>query len=79
MQEYRFFDYDTHEYFYETMTEEELEAFLAEYKNVVKAHHIPMIHTNTIGGNQHKRGFREVLNKIHNKTAGSILNKTTEI
>lgn len=79
MPEFRFFDYDSHEYFYETMSEEELEVFLAEHKNVVKTHHIPQIHTNTIGGNQHKKAFREVLNKIHNTTAGSKLNKTTEI
>lgn len=79
MPKYRFYDYDTHEYFYETMTEEELALVLAEHKNIIRAQDIPNIHTNTISGNQHRQGFREVLNKIHNRTAGSVLNKTTEI
>lgn len=29
--------------------------------------------------NNNPNGFREVLKNIHNRTAGSILNKTTEI
>lgn len=32
-----------------------------------------------LGLNQHQRAFKEVLNKIHKKTPGSALNKTTEI
>jgi putative FmdB family regulatory protein len=33
----------------------------------------------SLGLNQHQRGFKEVLNKIHKKSAGSMLNKTTEL
>lgn len=79
MPKYRFYDYDTREYFYETMTEEELELVLAEHKNIIRAHDIPNIHTNTIGNNEHRKNFREVLNKIHQKSPGSTLNKTTEL
>jgi putative FmdB family regulatory protein len=32
-----------------------------------------------LGINEKQRGFKEVLNKIHKKTAGSILNRTTEL
>lgn len=31
----------------------------------------------SLGLNQHQRGFKEVLKKIHTKTSGSVLNKTT--
>lgn len=39
----------------------------------------PQINADPIGSNQHGKAFREVLNKIHNKTPGSKLNNTTEI
>ena len=39
----------------------------------------PQVNADPIGSNQHGKAFREVLNKIHNKTPGSTLNKTTEI
>lgn len=32
-----------------------------------------------LGLNQHQRAFKEVLNKIHKKAPGSMLNKTTEM
>ena len=32
-----------------------------------------------LGLNQHQRAFKEVLNKIHKRAAGSALNKTTEL
>lgn len=32
-----------------------------------------------LGLNQHQRGFKEVLNKIHSRTSGSVMNKTTEL
>jgi putative FmdB family regulatory protein len=32
-----------------------------------------------LGLNQHQRGFKEVLNKIHARAAGSALNQTTEL
>lgn len=39
----------------------------------------PQINCDPIGSNQHRRAFKEVLNKIHTRTAGSDLNKTTEL
>lgn len=41
--------------------------------------HAPQVNADPISGNQHRRAFKEVLNKIHNGTAGSTLNKTTEL
>lgn len=32
-----------------------------------------------LGLNQHQRGFKEVLNKIHQRTSGSAMNRTTEL
>lgn len=32
-----------------------------------------------LGLNTHQRGFKEVLNKIHKRTAGSAMNRTTEL
>lgn len=32
-----------------------------------------------LGLNQHQRGFKEVLNKIHKRTSGSAMNRTTEL
>ena len=39
----------------------------------------PQINADPIGGNQHGKAFREVLNKIHKTTPGSTLNKTAEL
>lgn len=39
----------------------------------------PQITCDPIGSNQHRKAFKEVLNKIHSKTSGSVLNKTTEL
>lgn len=39
----------------------------------------PQVNADPIGSNRHRKGFREVLNKIHTRTAGSTMNKTTEI
>lgn len=39
----------------------------------------PQINADPISNNQHRKGFKEVLNKIHQRTAGSTLNKTTEL
>lgn len=33
----------------------------------------------SLGLNQHQRGFKEVLNKIHKRTAGSAMDKTTNL
>lgn len=39
----------------------------------------PQVNADPLSNNQHRRGFKEVLNKIHSGTAGSTLNKTTEL
>lgn len=39
----------------------------------------PQVNGDPIGSNQHGKAFREVLNKIHQKTPGSQLNKNAEI
>ena len=39
----------------------------------------PQVNADPIGRNQHGRAFKEVLNKIHSSTAGSVMNKTTEL
>jgi putative FmdB family regulatory protein len=39
----------------------------------------PQVSADPIDGNQHRKAFREVLNKIHKKSPGSTLNKTTEL
>lgn len=39
----------------------------------------PQVNADPIGRNQHGKAFREVLNKIHNKTPGSTLNRVTEL
>lgn len=39
----------------------------------------PQVNADPISNNQHRKGFREVLNKIHQKSPGSTLNKTTEL
>lgn len=39
----------------------------------------PQVNADPIGRNQHGRAFKEVLNKIHSKTAGSVMNKTTDM
>lgn len=39
----------------------------------------PNVNADPIGSNQHRKAFREVLNKIHRNVPGSTLNKTTEL
>lgn len=39
----------------------------------------PQINADPIDGNQHRKAFSEVLGKIHSQTAGSILDKTSNI
>jgi len=39
----------------------------------------PQVNADPIGNNQHRKAFREVLNKIHTKSPGSTLNKNTEL
>lgn len=59
---------------------EEKDAYLAENPHLVQTYtKAPQVNADPIGGNQHRRAFKEVLNKIHSTTAGSTLNKTTEL
>lgn len=39
----------------------------------------PQINADPISSNQHRKAFREVLNKVHKGSPGSTLNKTTEL
>lgn len=39
----------------------------------------PQINADPIGSNQHRKAFREVLNKVHRGAPGSTLDKTTEL
>jgi hypothetical protein len=39
----------------------------------------PNITADPLSNNKHRRGFQEVLNKIHQRSPGSTLNKTAEI
>ena len=39
----------------------------------------PLINADPISNNQHRKAFREVLNKVHKGSPGSTLNKTTEL
>lgn len=39
----------------------------------------PQINCDPIGTNKHRRAFKEVLNKVHSRTSGSVMDKTTEL
>lgn len=39
----------------------------------------PSVNGDPLSGNQHRRAFKEVLNKVHSRSPGSVLNKTTEL
>lgn len=41
--------------------------------------HAPQVNADPISNNQHRKAFKEVLNKIHKSAPGSTLNKTTEL
>lgn len=59
---------------------EEKDAYLAENKHLVQTYtKAPQVNADPIGNNRHRKGFNEVLKKIHTKTSGSVLNKTTDI
>jgi hypothetical protein len=80
MPTYSFRNKTTGEIFDRIMRIDDRTTFLAENPDIEQVHlSAPQVNADPFGGNQHRRGFREVLNKIHSKTAGSILNKTTEI
>lgn len=39
----------------------------------------PQVNADPLSNNQHRKGFKEVLNQIHQRSPGSTLNKTTEL
>lgn len=80
MPTYSFRDKTTGEIFDKILRISEREQFLTDNPNLEQVlTQAPQINANTIGGNQHRKAFKEVLNKIHSKTAGSVMNKTTEL
>lgn len=80
MPTYSFRDKTTGEIFDKILRISEREQFLTDNPNLEQVlTQAPQINANTIGSNQHRKAFKEVLNKIHSKTAGSVMNKTTEL
>lgn len=56
------------------------EQFLADNPHIVPVLTAPtMIDPVRLGVRRHDNGFKEVLQKVHEKTVGSALNKTTTI
>ena len=59
---------------------EEKDEFLKENPHLVQTYtQAPQVNADPISNNQHRKAFREVLNKIHKGAPGSTLNKTTEL
>lgn len=80
MPTYTFRDKETGEQFDRIMKIADREQFLADNPNLETIIGAPSIGDSVrLGVRKHDQGFKEVLQKIHSKTAGSILNKTTGI
>jgi predicted nucleic acid-binding Zn ribbon protein len=80
MPTYSFRDKTTGEIFDKILRISEREQFLTDNPNLEQVLlYAPQVSTDSLSGNQHRRAFKEVLNKIHSKTAGSVMNKTTEL
>lgn len=80
MPTYSFRDKTTGEIFDKILRIAEREQFLTDNPNLEQVLlYAPQVSTDSLSGNQHRRAFKEVLNKIHSKTAGSVMNKTTEL
>ena len=80
MPTYSFRDKTTGEVFDKILRISEREQFLTDNPNLEQVLlQAPQVSTNSVSGNQHRKAFKEVLNKIHSKTAGSVMNKTTEL
>lgn len=80
MPTYSFRDKTTGEIFDKILRISEREQFLTDNPNLEQVLlSAPQVSTDPLSGNQHRRAFKEVLNKIHSKTAGSVMNKTTEL
>lgn len=80
MPTYSFRDKTTGEIFDKILRISEREQFLTDNPNLEQVLlYAPQVSTDSLSGNQHRRAFKEVLNKIHSKTVGSVMNKTTEL
>ena len=80
MPTYSFRDKNTGEVFEKVLRISEREQYLKENTHIEQVHlHAPQVNADHIGSNQHRKAFKEVLNKIHQRTAGSALNRTTEL
>lgn len=80
MPTYDFRNNETGEIFERFMSISAKEQYLKDHPHIEQILiNAPSVNADPIGGNQHRRAFKEVLNKIHSKTAGSMLNKTTEL
>jgi predicted nucleic acid-binding Zn ribbon protein len=80
MPTYSFRDKTTGEIFDKILRISEREQFLTDNPNLEQVLlYAPQVSTDSLSGNQHRRAFKEVLNKINSKTAGSVMNKTTEL
>ena len=80
MPTYSFRNKTTGEIFDKILRIAERETYLIENPDIEQIHlGAPMVNADPIGANQHGRAFKEVLNKIHKSTAGSVMNKTTEL
>lgn len=80
MPTYSFRDINTGEVFDKMLRMSERQKFLDDNPNLEQVLlYAPQINADPIGSNQHRTAFKEVLNKIHSRTAGSVMNKTTEL
>lgn len=80
MPTYDFRNTETGEIFEKFMSISSREQYLKDNPNIEQVLlHAPSVNADPIGSNQHGKAFREVLNKIHQRSPGSVLNKTTEI
>jgi hypothetical protein len=80
MPTYSFRNKTTGEIFDKILRIAEREEYLTANPDVEQVHlHAPQVNADPIGSNQHRKGFKEVLNKIHQRTAGSALNRTTDL
>lgn len=70
----------TGEIFEKSMKISEREQFLKDNPDLEQVLlSAPQVNADPLSNNQHRKGFKEVLNKIHSRTSGSQLNNTTEL
>ena len=80
MPTYDFRNNDTGEIFERFMSISSKEQYLKDNPHIEQILiNAPSVNADPLSNNQHRRAFKEVLNKIHSKTSGSMLNKTTEL